>query len=156
MATADDPRLPDGNRVFDFAFDPAFRLMSAPFGVRPGRARVEVDPTWFRAVFGPWSVTTPRGNVAGACATGPYATPKVMGPARLSLRDRGLTFATNARAGACVRFHEPVAGITPFGWVRHPALTVTVADVAGLVALLDPLRGHPSGSIGSSDPDRTS
>jgi hypothetical protein len=36
-----------------------------------------------------------------------------IGPAHLSLADRGPTFATNPDAGLCLRFPEPVAGIDP-------------------------------------------
>ncbi len=70
-------------------------------------------------------------------ATGDYSWPKVIGPAHLSLRDGGLTFASNPDAGVCISFHEPIPGIEPLGLLRHPSLTVTVADVAGLVELLD-------------------
>ena len=65
---------------------------------------------------------------------------KTIGPAHLSLADRGLTFATNRDEGVCIRFHEPVKGIDPLGVLRHPALTVTVDDVDALVASL-PTRG---------------
>jgi hypothetical protein len=61
---------------------------------------------------------------------------KVFGPPHLSIADRGLTFATNARRGVCIRFHHPVAGIEPLGVVRHPGLTVTVDDPEGLVDAL--------------------
>jgi hypothetical protein len=69
--------------------------------------------------------------------TGPYAIPKVIGPPHLSFGDRGLTFASNPDAGTCVRFHQPVAGIDPFGLLRHPGLTVTVEDPEALAGLLD-------------------
>ena len=50
--------------------------------------------------------------------------------------DRGLTFATNGDRGVCIKFHRSVRGIAPLGLLRHPALTVTVEDVDGLVARL--------------------
>jgi hypothetical protein len=62
---------------------------------------------------------------------------KVLGPPHLSFRDRGLTFATNQERGVCVRFHEPVAGIDPRGWIRHPGLTVTVEDPEALIAAIE-------------------
>jgi hypothetical protein len=68
--------------------------------------------------------------------TGPYAFFKTVGPARLAITDRGLTFASNGDRGACLSFHSPVAGIDPFGMIRHPTLTVTVLDVDGLVEAL--------------------
>jgi len=36
----------------------------------------------------------------------------------------------------CLEFHEPVTGIDPLGLIRHPGLTVTVADPEGLAAAL--------------------
>ena len=58
------------------------------------------------------------------------------GPAHLGLTDRGLTFASNGDRGVLISFHQPVGGIEPTGTLRHPALTVTVADVEGLASLL--------------------
>jgi hypothetical protein len=123
--------------VFGFSFDPLFRVASAPFGVTPSRARVEIDDDRFVASFGPWRVETPLSNIVSAEVTGPYALPKVLGPAHLSLSDRGLTFATNNRQGVCIRFAEPVSGLLPLRVVRHPGLTVTVDEPAALAALLD-------------------
>jgi hypothetical protein len=68
--------------------------------------------------------------------TGGYAALKTIGPARLSVADRGLTFATNDSDGACIAFREPVTGIDPAGALHHPALTVTVDDVPGLIDAL--------------------
>jgi hypothetical protein len=42
----------------------------------------------------------------------------VAGPARLSLADRGLTFATTTRTGLCITFRSPVPGIDPWGIFR--------------------------------------
>jgi hypothetical protein len=36
----------------------------------------------------------------------------------------------------CVLFHEPVTGLEPFGRIRHPGLTVTVADRQGFADAL--------------------
>jgi hypothetical protein len=122
---------------FPFAFDWAFRVAALPFGVTPGRARVVVQDDTFRAEFGPWTVETPLANIERAEVSGPYLLPKVIGPAHVSLKDRGLTFASNARQGTCVRFREPVPGVMATDWVRHPGLTVTVAEPAELAELLD-------------------
>ena len=70
--------------------------------------------------------------------TGPYSVPKTLGPAHLSFRDRGLTFATTSRQGVCVEFHRPVTGIDPLGLIHHPGLTVTVAEPEALVDELEP------------------
>ena len=58
------------------------------------------------------------------------------GPAHLGLSDRGLTFASNGERGVLISFHQPVPGIEPTGRLRHPELTVTVADVEGLASML--------------------
>lgn len=124
-----------------FAVDPLFAVASRPFGVTADNAAVEVHHDRFVARFGPWRVDTPLSNVASAEVTGPFAWFKVIGPAHLSFRDRGLTFATTARRGVCVQFHEPVRGIDPLGLLRHPGLTVTVAEPHVLAELLD-REGH--------------
>lgn len=89
-----------------------------------------------KARFGPWTLRTDLENVASAERTGPFGTLKTAGPAHLSFADRGLTFATNPDQGVCIRFHRPVGGIEPAGLLRHPGLTVTVADSDGLIAAL--------------------
>ena len=122
--------------TFDFSFDSLHRAFALPFGVTPGNARVDVEGGRLAARFGLWRVDTPVTNVAGTEVTGPYSALKTIGPAHLSLADRGLTFSTNARRGLCIRFHEPVRGLAPTDRLRHPALTVTVADVDGLAAAL--------------------
>ena len=88
------------------------------------------------ARFGPWRVSTPVANVADVEATGPYAFWKTAGPARLAITDRGLTFATNGDRGVLISFRTPVRGLDPLGVLRHPELTVTVAEVDSLVELL--------------------
>lgn len=132
-------------QVFAFRFEPLYRRLGRPFGVTPASARVDVGGGVLIARFGPWRVQTPIANVAGHQVTGPFSALKTVGPAHVSLADRGLTFATNSERGLCVRFHEPVAGIEPVGWLRHPGLTVTVADVDGLAAAIDAELGESRG-----------
>jgi len=88
------------------------------------------------ARYGFWRLETEVANIAGTEVTGPYRLLTTIGPARLSLADRGLTFASNRRRGLCVRFHRPVAGLEPTGRLRHRGLTVTVADVDALAGAL--------------------
>ena len=121
---------------FPFRFDPRYRRAARPFGISPERAWVEVGDRELMARFGPWTVVTPLDNVGSVEATGPYAFLKTAGPARLAITDRGLTFATNGERGARISFVSPVGGIDPFGLIRHPELTVTVAEVDKLVRLL--------------------
>lgn len=118
--------------TFAFRFHPLYRVLAAPFGVMSGTALVEVADGHLTARFGPWILRTPLSNVVGCQRTGPFSVRKTAGPARLSMADGGLTFATNAEAGLCLCFREPVAGLEPFGVIRHPALTLTVADLADL------------------------
>ncbi len=121
---------------FDFAFTPRYRALSRPFGVKPENAWVEVGEKTLDVRFGPWRLSTPVENVSGTAVTGPYALWKTAGPARLAVTDRGLTFATNGDRGVRISFREPVRGIEPLGVLRHPELTVTVADVEALASLL--------------------
>ena len=118
---------------FPFRFDPAYRRLARLFGVTPERAWVDLSDEELEARYGRWRVRTPRSNIAGVEATGPYLFLKTAGPARLAITDRGLTFASNGDRGACISFHSPVAGIDPLGLIHHPTLTVTVLDVDGLV-----------------------
>ncbi|MDR7299857.1 hypothetical protein [Haloactinomyces albus] len=123
-------------RSFPFRFTPAYRLAGFPFGVTRATTRVEVTGGDLVVRFGPWCLRTPVSNIVATTITGPFAFALTAGPARLSLTDRGLTCATNGRRGLCVQFAEPVRGLDPFGLLRHPAVTVTVADYRGLARLL--------------------
>jgi hypothetical protein len=122
--------------TFDFRFTPAYRAAAAAFGVTPASAGVTVGDGRLAVRFGPWRLSTELDNVAGTEETGPYSWWKTIGPAHLSLADRGLTCATNPERGLCIRFARPVPGIEPTGRLLHPAVTVTVADPAGLAAAL--------------------
>jgi hypothetical protein len=124
-------------RQFAFDFDPAHRLASLPFGVTPATSFIRIDGSDLWVRFGPWSVRTPLTNLIGYELSGPYSFARTAGPARLSFADKGLTFATNHRAGVCLKFGEPIRGIDPLGLIRHPGLTLTVADREGFVAALD-------------------
>ena len=137
MAPGD--RSADGGQTFRFRFDPRYRAAALPFGITEAATWVRVDPGGFEARFGPWAVRTPVANLAGTEVSGPYGFLRTAGSARLSLADRGLTFATNGDEGLCVRFHEPVRGIDLAGLLRHPGLTVTVADVEGLRQAIEQL-----------------
>lgn len=121
-----------GVQHFGFAIDPPFAVPLRAFGVTSDTAFVEVDDDIFSAHFGWFRVTTPVNNITGVRRTGPYLAVKAIGP-RLSLADRGVTFGSSARAGVCLTFRHPVTAL--FGpLVRHPGLTVTVAEPDALVA----------------------
>lgn len=125
-----------GPRRFTFAFTDSYRPTARLFGITPATASVSLDPLVLTARFGPWTLTTTVANIAYMSLTGPYRYFKTAGPARLSLSDRGLTFATNNRQGVYLQFREPVPGIDPFGMIKHPNLTVTVSECAELIAAL--------------------
>ena len=121
---------------FTFSFAPAYRLPARAFGITPATAWVDVGDGELDAHFGPWRVRTPLTNVTDVAVTGPYAFLKTAGPARLAVTDRGLTFATNGERGVRISFRTKVSGLDPLGIVRHPELTVTVAEVDRLATLL--------------------
>ncbi len=121
---------------FPYAFEPRFRPLLRLLGVRPDRdAVVLTDDDRLVARFGRWTVDTPLSNVAGTEVSRDFRWFKAIG-VRVSVADRGLTFGSNTEAGACIRFHEPVAGVLGQKVDLHPGLTVTVADPAAFVARL--------------------
>ena len=62
----------------------------------------------FVARFGPWAVETPLANVARAEITGPYSTPKTVGPAHVSLADAAAA-ASDSPDDSTVDAHEAPA-----------------------------------------------
>ena len=115
---------------FSFAFAPGYRVPALTFGITPATAYAELRPDQLAVRFGPWSLSTPLANVAEATIIGGFTWVKTAGPPRLSLADRGVSFATNGERGVCVRFHEPVRVLDPTGrLLRHPGATLTVARV---------------------------
>jgi hypothetical protein len=121
---------------FGFAFSPAYRRAARAFGVTPETAWVDVSEEDLDVRFGRWRLSTPLANVSEVAVTGPYSFWKAAGPARLAITDRGLTFATNGEHGVLISFRTPVRGLDPFGVLRHPELTVTVAEVSKLAERL--------------------
>ncbi|WP_428343010.1 hypothetical protein [Mycobacterium sp.] len=124
------------DQTFRFRFSPAYQLAALPFGVTPSRCVVTVGAGRLLARFGSWRVAFELNNIADVDVTGPYQFVKTAGPARLSLADRGLTFASNSDRGVFVSLRKPVPGIEPTGLIRHPNLTLTVADCYGLIQAL--------------------
>lgn len=124
------------NQEFPFRFAPVYRIAAVPFFIRPATTGVQLQDGMLRARFGPWRLQTGLDNVAGTTLTGPYGLLRTVGPAHLSLADRGVTFATNRDRGVCITFRAPVRCLDPTGRLRHPALTVTVRDYNALIAAL--------------------
>jgi hypothetical protein len=121
---------------FPFRFAAAYRLPALAFGITPLTAWVDVDDDELRVRYGPWSLRTPRTNIATAQRTGDFSFLKTAGPPHLSFTDKGVSFCTNGDDAACLTFHEPVPAIDPTRTIRHPGATLTVADVPGLLAAL--------------------
>ncbi|TDD72780.1 hypothetical protein E1293_32525 [Actinomadura darangshiensis] len=119
---------------YEFAFDRLARPLSL-LGIRPDACYVLVTESRLEVRFGPWTVRTPLDNVEGAEVSGPFKSWKAVG-VRLSLADRGLTFGSSIGQGVCIRFRRPVRGSEPTGRLRHPNLTVTVADAPTLARRL--------------------
>ena len=123
---------------FRYEVDKRLAPFWLPFGLHPSTDGVTItDDEKFVAKFGFLKLETPVTNIDGAHITRDYRWWTAPG-ARLSFADDGLTFGTNARAGVCVHFGEPVP--SPLRRKGHSALTVTVANLDGLVARL----GYPT------------
>jgi len=132
-AAAAAPAVGPGAGQFEMAFDPRFRLPLAALGVTPATAHVTVTADRLVACYGPWTCRTTPVNVRAVRVTGPYRWYRAIGP-RLSLADHGLTFGTTTARGVCLLLREPVPGIDPLGLIRHPNLTLTVADLQRFAA----------------------
>ena len=123
------------SRFFPYALDRKCFPLLVPLGFRPSKDGVTVsDDGAFQATFGFLRLETPLANVNGAHITRGYRWWTAIG-ARMSFTDDGLTFGTNAEAGVCVHFAERVP--SRLSRKGHSALTVTVADLDGLVEVLN-------------------
>jgi hypothetical protein len=119
---------------FGYDIDRRYLPVLLPFLVRPSKDGVTLtDEGSLIATFGLLQVVTPLGNVVGAHLTQDYRWWTAVG-ARLSRVDDGLTFGTNSRAGVCIHFGQKVP--SRLRRSGHSALTVTVADLEGLLAAL--------------------
>lgn len=122
------------SQFFPYKFDKRFAAIWWPLGARPGKDGVHLsDDNVFTATYGRARLRTPLRNIEGGHITRDYRWWTAVG-IRLSFVDDGLTFGTNADAGVCVHFTEPVPNV--IGRKDHSAVTVTVEDLDGLVAAL--------------------
>jgi hypothetical protein len=122
----------EGTRHFGYAIDRRYLPVLLPFLLRPSRDGVTLTADGhFVATFGLVKLATPRANIASAHITGDYRWWTACG-ARMSFADDGLTFGTNRDGGVCIHFSEKVRSTLRRS--GHSALTVTVADLEGLVA----------------------
>lgn len=118
---------------FGLRFEGLMRPFAAAATVMAGSAHVDVDED-VTIRFGLWRMAFPRQEVTGVEETRDYWLPKVAGPPRVSLADRGITFATNRQRGLCIHLVHPQPG--PYPWLRHPSVTVTVEDPDALAEAL--------------------
>ncbi len=116
---------------FRFAWEPRYRLPALVFGLTPSTTWVEVTSSELHVHFGLWTLRSALSNISDATVSGDYAFLRTAGPPRLSLSDRGISFATNSGRGVCVSFREAVPGIEPTQRIKHPGATLTVADIGG-------------------------
>lgn len=124
----------------DFAIDPRYAPVLRLFGVRPGRAWIELDADRLRVRFGFWRLETAIENIDCVRLTGPYRSAfRAIGP-HISLKDHGISFGTNTEFGVCVLFRRPVPGRETLGLVRHPGLTVTPESPRDLADALEAAR----------------
>lgn len=119
------------DKLFTYAVDYRLAPFWAPFGVRPRHDGVRITADGrLVARFGFLGLETTLGNVEEAHVTRGYRWWTSAG-ARLSMADDGLTFGTNRDAGVCLHFrHKVPSALRRAG---HSALTVTVADLDGLL-----------------------
>ena len=90
--------------IFNYAADLKLAPFWAPFGVRPSKDGVTLsDDGRFVATFGLLKLETALDNIDGAHITSGYRWWTAVG-ARMSSKDDGLTFGTNADRGVCVHF----------------------------------------------------
>jgi len=121
--------------LFRYAVDKRFAPFWVPFGLRPSKDGVTItDDGSVLATFGFLKLGTPLSNIDESHVTRDYRWWTAIG-ARTSFVDDGLTFGTNRNAGVCIHFREKV----PSALRRkgHSALTVTVADLQGLIRALE-------------------
>ena len=125
---------------FIFAIDSRYAPFLLAFGVTRSSAWLEIDDEEVVVRFGLVGLTTPVSNIDGYQLSGDYKAYRAIG-VRGSLVDRGITFGSNTRRGLCMTFAEPVPAKPGIG-IKHPGMTVTVADIDGLAAELE-ARGIP-------------
>lgn len=120
--------------LYRYAFDKRLIPFWGVFGIRPAKDGVTItDDGRLRATFGLLKLETPLDNVDGVHITRNYRWWTAAG-ARVSFKDNGLTFGTNANAGVCIHFRDKVPSLLRRS--GHSALTVTVDDLQGLTDAL--------------------
>jgi hypothetical protein len=122
---------------FPFRIGPRSRPLLRLFGVRTGNAVVTAADDELDAVFGSFRIRTEWTNITSWRIEGPWRWITAIG-VRRSIRHGDVTFGGSHRGGLRLNFREPVR----LGFLRVPALYVTVEDLEGLAAALA-ARGIP-------------
>ena len=127
---------------FVYAIDKRYLPVLVPLALHPSRDGVTLtDEGSLVARLGLFTVRTPIANVTDAHITRNYRWWTAVG-VRMSGADDGLTFGTNHDGGVCIHFADKVpSALRRSG---HSALTVTVADLEGLVSALGGSTGEPA------------
>jgi hypothetical protein len=120
-------------RFFSYAIDGRYLPLLVPFGFRRHKSGVTLSGDSFLATFGFFKLSTSLTNITGAHITRNYRWWTAFG-VRVSGADDGLSFGTNRDAGVCIHFAEKVP--SRLRRSGHSALTVTVADLEGLIRSL--------------------
>ena len=116
---------------FGYAIDKRYLPLLLLFGLRGSKDGVTItDEGSLLATFGFVKIKTPLANVTEAHITRNYRWWTAFG-IRASMVNDGLSFGTNHSAGVCIHFAEKVP--SPLRRSGHSALTVTVADLEGLI-----------------------
>ena len=127
---------------FVYAIDKRYLPVLVPLALHPSRDGVTLtDDGSLVARLGLFTVRTPIANVTDAHITRNYRWWTAVG-VRMSGADDGLTFGTNNDGGVCIHFADKVPSVLRRS--GHSALTVTVADLEGLVSALGGMAGEPA------------
>ena len=140
------PAAPPVRHRFEMPLPMPWRPFLLVWGVRRGRAYLELDGDRLVARFGFWSLQTDLGNVAAWEISGPWRWWRAIG-LRSNWPFRDFSFDTTERAGITFTFREPVRFARVF---RARSLTATPRDLFGLGRLLE-ARGIPGKDIRADD-----
>ncbi len=119
-------------KFFPYEIDKRWAPLLLPLGVGKSDG-VTISDDHLVATFGWVKVRTPLSNVDHTEVTGPHRWYTAVG-LRMSFADDGITFGTNHHKALCIGFVEPIPRVV--GFHTHSALSVSVADPAGLAAAI--------------------
>jgi len=119
--------------VFAFRFDRLVLIGPRAVHLHPTPAHIEVGSAGLTVRFGPWRVTTQRGNVAGAAPSGRLPWWRSVG-VRYSAADRRLILGSSRYGAVSLSFDRPAACVHLGTPIRLMALTVTTTEPDELAA----------------------